>query len=168
MNARQFWRQKNAESVTSAAISGLGHLPQLRTVYRYFASNTSGIPSQVFIPSQLFDFAGTWIDLSLPQFWNMLPGASGHSPSIVTSVSSWQLQNALPPIFTTLAGIVTEPRRPQSWKALRSIMVTLAGSVSVSRRSRPWNSDGSSRTGRDGAGIITVFLRHDHPFPSRS
>ena len=51
--------RKIAAPTTSAAISDLGHLPQLRTVYYYFVSNTSGIPSHSFIPDQLFAFAGT-------------------------------------------------------------------------------------------------------------
>ncbi len=59
---------ETAAPTTGAAVSGLGHVPQLRTIRRYFASNTSGIPNQSFIPVQLFAFAGTWIALSLPQF----------------------------------------------------------------------------------------------------
>ena len=61
----KFW---TAAPTTSAAVSGSARLSQLRTIRRYFASKTSGIPNQSFIPAQLFAFAGTWIALSLPQF----------------------------------------------------------------------------------------------------
>ena len=34
-------------------------VPQLRTTRRYFASKTSGMPNQSFMPAQLFAFTGT-------------------------------------------------------------------------------------------------------------
>lgn len=40
-------------------------VPQLRAIRRYFASNTSGMPNQSFIPAQLFAFAETWIAAKL-------------------------------------------------------------------------------------------------------
>ena len=64
---RLFWQQKIAAPTTSAAISGLDTVPQIRTIRHYFASKTSGIPIHSFIPTQLFAFAGTWIDLSFLQ-----------------------------------------------------------------------------------------------------
>ena len=48
-----------------AAISGLGLVPQMRTIHCYFASNTSGMPCLSFIPAQLFAFAGKWMTSNL-------------------------------------------------------------------------------------------------------
>ncbi len=59
---------ETAAPTTGAAVSGFGLVPQLLTTRRYFASKTSGMPNQSFMPAQLFAFAGTWIALSLPQF----------------------------------------------------------------------------------------------------
>ena len=65
VQAQQFLRQKTVASTTGAAVSGFGLVPQLRTIRRYFASNTSGIPCYSFIPAQLFAFAGTWMTSNL-------------------------------------------------------------------------------------------------------
>jgi len=54
-----FRRQKTAAPTTSAAASSVGRVPQLLTTRPYFASKTSGIPNQSFMPAQLFAFAGT-------------------------------------------------------------------------------------------------------------
>jgi hypothetical protein len=48
---------ETATSTTGAAVSGLARVPQLRTIRRYFASKTSGMPNQFFMPAQLFAFA---------------------------------------------------------------------------------------------------------------
>ena len=65
-------------------------LPPHSVRFIYFASKTSGIPCHSFIPAQLFAFAGTWIDFNLLQRSNMLFGASGRSPRIVTLSRSLQ------------------------------------------------------------------------------
>ena len=84
-NVRRFWRQKTAAPTTDAAVSGLGHVTQLQTIRRYFASKTSGMPSRSFIPAKLFAFAETWMDFNLAQPLNMPFAVSGHSPHIVTT-----------------------------------------------------------------------------------
>ena len=89
-HARHFWRQEIAAPRTGAAVSGLGYVPQLRTIRRYFASKTSGIPCHSFMPAQLFAFAGTWIDLRLRQPSNTFFDASRRSPRIVTDFSPLQ------------------------------------------------------------------------------
>ena len=47
-NVRRFWRQKTAAPITSAAVSGLARVPQLRTIRRYFTltrrKNAGGAP----------------------------------------------------------------------------------------------------------------------------